>query len=55
MFTKLAESLTRFRTLAKVHPGVQRLRRFTQTRQHNFARKGLSSYGRDLRSALRNR
>jgi len=55
VFSRLAESLTKFKTLARVHPGTQRLRRFAQTRQHNFARKGLSSYGRDLRSALRNR
>ena len=55
MFGKLAQSLTRFKTLARVHPGIQRARRNVQTRQHNFAKKGLSSYGRILRSALRNR
>jgi len=58
VFSKLAESMTKFKVLtevfqARVNPAVQRLRRFRQTRQHNFARKGLSAQGRDLRSALR--
>lgn len=52
---KLAESLTRFKTLTRVHPGVQRLRRFAQTNMNNFKKKGLSTKGRDLRSALRAR
>jgi len=55
MFAKLAESLTRFKTLTRVHPGVQRLRRFAQTNMNNFKKKGLSTKGRDLRSALRAR
>lgn len=55
MFRKLAESLTRFKTLARVHPGVQRLRRFAQTNANNFKQKGLTSKGRDLRNALRSR
>jgi len=55
IFSGLAESLTRFKTLAKASPYQRKLRVFIKTRQYNFQRKGLSAQGRGLQSTLRNR